>query len=111
MFSERTNWKLVQNRLTSAVEEVRARGERVLDLTVSNPTRVGLTYESAAILGALSSPRVMDYDPSAKGLLRAREAVAAYYREIGLRGERDVASTVSVDPERIVLTTSTSEGY
>ena len=53
MFSDRTNWKLAQNRFTQAVEEVRASGAHLLDLTVSNPTRAGLQYDSAAILGAL----------------------------------------------------------
>jgi len=123
MFSERTNWRLTQNRFTQAVEEVRARGTRVLDLTASNPTRVGLEYDSRAILEGLRSERALVYDPQAKGLLSAREAVARYYGERCSRGERDVASNVStncgggpggrleVDPERIVLTTSTSEGY
>ncbi|MBZ5689413.1 MAG: pyridoxal phosphate-dependent aminotransferase [Acidobacteriia bacterium] len=123
MFSERTNWRLTQNRYTQAVEEVRARGVRVLDLTASNPTRVGLEYDSRAILEGLRSERSLDYDPQSKGLLSAREAVARYYTERRSRGERDVASNVStnrvggpagqfrVDPERIVLTTSTSEGY
>ena len=120
MFSERTNWTLAQNAFTRAVEEVRASGVRVLDLTVSNPTRVGLEYDSAAILGALGSPRALDYDPQARGLVSAREAVCAYYRELCARGERDVASNVSttgagegceVHASRVVLTTSTSEGY
>jgi alanine-synthesizing transaminase len=103
MFSERTNWKLAQNRFTQAVEEARAGGARLFDLTVSNPTRAGLRYDEAAILGALGSPRALDYDPQSKGLLSAREAVAEYYRaEHGVR---------NLDAERIVLTTSTSEGY
>ncbi len=120
VFSERTNWKLARNRFTQAVEEVRAGGARVLDLTVSNPTRAGLAYNDAAILAALASPRALDYDPQSKGLLAAREAVAAYYRDRCGRGGRDVPGNVAtsgisdgivVDPERIVLTTSTSEGY
>jgi alanine-synthesizing transaminase len=113
MFSERTNWKLAQNRFTQALEQVRASGARILDLTVSNPTRAGLRYDEAAILGALASPRALDYDPQSKGLLAARQAVAGYYRDKSGRAERDVASNVSteVDAERIVLTTSTSEGY
>jgi len=102
MFSERTNWRLARNRFTQAVEEARARGARLLDLTASNPTRVGLCYDSIAILGALNSPHAMDYDPQAKGLLTARQTVAEYYRS---------DHGVEVDPERIVLTTSTSEGY
>jgi len=117
MFSSRTNWKLARNRLTEAVEEARARGVRLLDLIVSNPTRVGLRYDSTAILGALGSERAMDYDPQAKGLLPAREAVASYYRERVASGQGDLAGDVSaaksanIDPERVVLTTSTSEGY
>ena len=103
MFSERTNWKLAQNRFTQALEEARARGAKVLDLTVSNPTRAGLHYEEQAILGALASRRALDCDPQSKGLREAREAVAEYYREEhGVRG---------LDAEQIILTTSTSEGY
>jgi alanine-synthesizing transaminase len=102
MFSERTNWRLAKNRFTQAVEEVRGRGSQILDLTASNPTRVGLSYDSAAILGALGSERALDYDPQSKGLLSAREAVAAYYGE---------SHGIPVDAERIVLTSSTSEGY
>ena len=103
MFSERTNWRLAQNRFTQAVEEVRAAGRKILDLTASNPTRVGLEYDAATILKALGSPRTLDYDPQAKGLCEAREAVAEYYR-----AEHGVGA---LDAERIVLTTSTSEGY
>jgi aspartate/methionine/tyrosine aminotransferase len=103
MFSERTNWRLAQNRLTLALEEVRAAGARILDLTISNPTRVGLVYDSQTILAALASPQALDYDPQAKGLRAAREAVADYYRS-----DHNVCD---LDVERIVLTTSTSEGY
>lgn len=102
MFSNRTNWKLTRNRLTETLEDVRSSGARVIDLTISNPTRVGLLYADALILQALASPYAVDYDPQPQGLRTAREAVAAYYRD-----EHDV----SFDPERLVLTTSTSEGY
>jgi alanine-synthesizing transaminase len=102
MFSERTNWRLAQNRLTQAIAAARAKGAELLDLTASNPTRVGLEYDAPAILGALASERSLDYDPQAKGLLTARESVAEYYR---------VEHEVNLDPERIILTASTSEGY
>ena len=107
MFSERTNWRLTPNRFTQAVQEARARGAHLLDLTASNPTRVGLEYDSEAILGSLRSQQALDYEPQAKGLLEARQAITRYYSETFPRGERHVV----VDPERIVLTTSTSEGY
>ena len=103
MFSDRTNWKLTRNRLTEALEEVRSSGARVLDLTISNPTRAGLRYDETPILQSLASPRAMDYDPQPKGLPSARAAVAAYYQtQHGIH---------SLDPERLILTTSTSEGY
>jgi alanine-synthesizing transaminase len=103
MFSDRTDWKLTHNRLTAALEQARAGGAKILDLTVSNPTRAGLRYDEAAIRGALGSPRAIDYDPQPKGLRPAREAVAAYYRNE--HGVRDF------DAEKLILTTSTSEGY
>ena len=101
MFSKRTNWKLTPNRFTEAERELRAAGREVLDLTLSNPTRAELHYDSDAILQALNNPKAMDYDPQPKGLLSAREAVANYYRK-----QHD-----DVDPESILLTTGTSEGY
>ncbi|MGO8797328.1 MAG: pyridoxal phosphate-dependent aminotransferase [Candidatus Sulfotelmatobacter sp.] len=103
MFSQRTNWKLTRNRLTEALDEVRAGGARVLDLTLSNPTRAGLQYDEAHILESLVSPHVMDYDPQPKGLLTARQAVSEYYQT--------THASPTIDPERIILTTSTSEGY
>ena len=103
MFSDRTNWRLAQNRFTQAVEEARATGARILDLSASNPTRVGLDFDSHHILQSLCSSQVLDYDPQAKGLLFARQAVASYYRE--------QHAIHNMDPERIVLTASTSEGY
>jgi aspartate/methionine/tyrosine aminotransferase len=100
MFSRRTDWELTPNRLTRAQHELLAAGGDVLDLTVSNPTRADLHYDSEVILQALANPKAMDYDPQPKGLRSAREAVAGYYRKHN-----------EVDPESIVLTTSTSEGY
>jgi aspartate/methionine/tyrosine aminotransferase len=103
MFSHRTGWKLTPNRYSEAQHELRAAGREVLDLTVSNPTRVGLRYDADSILKSLCNPQALDYDPQPKGLASAREAVAAYYR-----GKPRV---LDVDPASIVLTTSTSEGY
>jgi alanine-synthesizing transaminase len=103
MFSDRTNWKLTRNRLTEALDDVRSSGARVLDLTISNPTRAGLRYDQPRILQSLASPHSLDYDPLPKGLPSARSAVAEYYKTA--HGIRDL------DPERLILTTSTSEGY
>jgi alanine-synthesizing transaminase len=103
MFSKRTGWKLTPNRFTEAQREVRSAGREVLDLTASNPTRAGLPYDAESILNSLSRPEAMDYDPQPKGLATARQAVVAYYREQP-RG-------FEINPESVVLTTSTSEGY
>ena len=101
MFSRRTDWKLAPNRFSEALREIRASGGAILDLTISNPTRAGIVYDGPAILDSLGNLKSLDYDPQPKGLCSAREAVAAYYRE------RDEL----VNPEHLLLTTSTSEGY
>jgi alanine-synthesizing transaminase len=102
MFSRRTNWPLTPNRLTQVLAEVRASGAPLLDLTVSNPTHVGLHYDEQSILGAFQNPNSLFYDPQPKGLLSARQEVALYYQH---------DHGISLDPEQIVLTTSTSEAY
>ena len=101
MFSRRTEWSLTPNRFSQAVREAQQSGRQILDLTISNPTRAGIAYQQNEILAALRDERALDYDPQPKGLLAAREAVAAYYR----------ARTEKVNPENLVLTSSTSEGY
>jgi len=102
MFSKRTDWALSPNRLTEVQIELQAAGAAVLDLTISNPTRAGITYDSEHILDSLRNRNALDYDPQPKGLLSARQAVADYYRE---------DHGCIIDPEAVVLTTSTSEGY
>jgi aspartate/methionine/tyrosine aminotransferase len=69
----------------------------LLDLTASNPTRAGFTYD-VTLLRALSNPVALDYDPDPRGLLSARQAVADYY-------------SGAIQPEQVLLTVSTSEAY
>jgi alanine-synthesizing transaminase len=102
MFSRRTDWKLAPNRFTLAQLEAIRAGRELLDLTISNPTRAGFTYNQAAILDSLRNSQSLDYDPQPKGLRSAREAVAEYYKEHGAS---------ELDPENLILTTSTSEAY
>jgi len=104
MFSQRTQWNLEANRFSQVIEQHRKSGRELLDLSVSNPTAVGLEMNSAQILSAFNQPGALEYHPDPKGMLLARNAVAEYYRE------RDTEKSV-IDPERIILTTSTSEGY
>jgi len=103
MFSKRTDWKLEENAYTRALHRHRRSGTPILDLTVSNPTACGFQYDEAAILSALRAPEALHYDPEPKGLPQARAAIAGYYQERN-PGAR-------IDPERLVLTTGTSEAY
>ena len=102
MFSQRTSWKLSPNRFAQTLEAARSSGEPILDLTISNPTLCDFAYDHEAILKAFDNPASLSYDPQPKGLLSAREEVARYYRD---------DHQVTVDPESLVLTTSTSEAY
>ena len=72
-----------------------------MDLTVSNPTVCGFEYDVEGILGPLGDAGALTYDPDPRGMRSAREAVAGYYADHG----------AAVDPDAVVLTTSTSEGY
>ncbi|MGI9102449.1 MAG: pyridoxal phosphate-dependent aminotransferase [Terriglobales bacterium] len=101
MFSRRTDWQLAPNAFSRALEKHRAAGRELLDLSASNPTQIGLHYNSNAILKSLLDPRALQYHPDAQGLPVARSAVVDYYRERG----------ASVPASHLVLTTSTSEGY
>ncbi len=100
-FSSRLNWDLRPNALSELLRRKREAGSAVLDLTESNPTRAGLAYEAEEILGALRDPAVLAYEPSPRGLARARAEVAAYYAGRGRE----------IDPAQVVLTASTSEAY
>jgi len=101
VFSSRLNWSQRPNRLSTLVAEKRQAGSEVLDLTESNPTRVGLAYPQAEILAAIADARALRYDPSPRGLDTARDAVASYYRERGTQ----------IESEPVLLTASTSEAY
>ncbi len=100
MFSDRLPPHADTNRLTQAIAALRARGEAIVDLTESNPTKVDLPYP-ADLLAALADPRALRYEPHPLGLVSARAAVAADQARRG----------VTVDPAHVVLTASTSEAY
>ncbi len=100
MFSSRLPSRLESNALSQALALLRTSGVVPADLTVTNPTRVGLSYP-ADILSSLSSAGGLVYDPAPFGLTVAREAVAHTLS----------SGTVQVDSGRVVLTASTSEAY
>lgn len=100
VFSRRVPSSLAPNSLTLAREHLVSEGADLIDLTVSNPTVVGVDYPPH-LLAPLADPRGLVYRPEPRGLLEARRAVAADYAR----------RATAVDPERIVLTASTSEAY
>lgn len=101
VFSRRLPWEQPENAL--AVLQRSAEGGAFIDLTVSNPTQVGLTYPTEALRQALAPPELIDYQPAPRGLLATRAAIAAdQQRHAGRR---------AVDPERLLVTASSSESY
>jgi aspartate/methionine/tyrosine aminotransferase len=101
-FSRRTHWNLKKTAYAAAQERLRADGRQMFDLTASNPTACGFQYDRAGILGQLSRPECLEYEPDPRGLPVARAAVVDYYAE---------AAATQISPEQIFLTTSTSEAY
>jgi alanine-synthesizing transaminase len=99
--SRRTRWPAVPNALTRALEARTRQGLETIDLTVSNPTAVGLSPLDDPGRAALAHPDTARYAPDPRGIASARRAVAGYYADRG----------VTVDPDHIVLTASTSEAY
>jgi aspartate/methionine/tyrosine aminotransferase len=100
MFSTRVPSSLTHNALALALRAAKAASRPLLDLTVSNPTKAGFDYPDT-LLQSLASAQSLVYEPEPFGLSSAREAVVRDYARRGL----------AVDPERIVLTSSTSEAY
>jgi alanine-synthesizing transaminase len=100
-WSARTQWDLSETSWAQQLARLRAAGARLWDLTVSNPTHCGFVYDAVSTLAPLNDWAALRYEPDPRGLRAAREAVSLYYRDHG----------ATVDPEQIILTTSTSEAY
>ena len=79
----------------------RDQGEKIIDLTESNPTACGFKYPKEKILTALANSKNMSYEPSPRGSLASREAIVSYYQKNGFL----------VNAEQIFFTASTSEAY
>jgi aspartate/methionine/tyrosine aminotransferase len=101
MYSRRLTWDSPENRLAALERDKRAAGVSLLDLTVTNPTAVGLPSPAAALAEALGAAEVSRYAPAALGPAAARAAVAGEYCRLG----------AAVAPEAIALTASSSESY
>jgi alanine-synthesizing transaminase len=100
MFSARLPASFTVNRLTRTLAALRAEDVAILDLTETNPTRVGIDYPPT-LLAPLADPGSLAYAPTPRGLTSAREAIAIDYVRRGL----------DIDPASVYLTASTSEAY
>jgi alanine-synthesizing transaminase len=101
MFSERTRWNLEENRLSHKLAELRASGQTILDLTRSNPTECGFSYDQERIQNALARPESLLYQPDPCGMKSARRAVSAYYQQ----------QQVQMAADDLILASATSEAY
>ncbi|HUQ89024.1 MAG TPA: pyridoxal phosphate-dependent aminotransferase [Vicinamibacterales bacterium] len=100
MISSRLPKNLEKNAVARAIDAKRRSGATILDLTETNPTKVGLTYANE-LLEPLANSRALEYDPQPLGLWPARAAVAADFRRRG----------IVISADRVALTSSTSEAY
>jgi hypothetical protein len=100
MFSERVPRSLDLNRITRAVRRARGEPRSIVDLTITNPTTVGIEYPPG-ILDPLASRAALTYAPEPFGSSEARRAVQSDYARRGR----------VIDSRRIILTASTSEAY
>jgi alanine-synthesizing transaminase len=83
------------------MEERASRGLATIDLTETNPTRVGIAYPEAELAELLRRGAGAEYQPHPQGIPEAREALAT-----ALSTPED-----PVAPEDLFLTASTSESY
>ncbi len=100
MFSERSSFGDDDGAISGLLAAAReAWGEGLVDLTASNPTRVGIEYPDVAAI--LSQGAGTPYQAASLGLEGARTAVSETYR----------GRASGVRPDEVVLTASTSEAY
>ncbi len=101
VFSRRTNWDLGENVLASACRAARESNKKLIDLTISNPTRSGFDYSAFDPSHDFASLENLHYNPDPLGLPVARKAVRDLYAQAG----------VPVPGNRLMLCASTSEAY
>jgi aspartate/methionine/tyrosine aminotransferase len=107
-FSTRTSWDTTESEWAQVLDQRRTQGLPLYDLTIANPTECQFQYNEE-LLAPLQDWRGLHYTAEPKGLMHAREAICAYYRDHQQRTAPDEA--LSLDPNHIFLTASTSEAY
>ena len=100
-YSQSLSWLCSPNPLSRLVEQKKAAGVPLIDLTSSNPTTAYAGYPNEAIRSAFCVLDDYAYHPDSFGLESARTALTRYYARQGY----------DLTPRRIALTASTSEAY
>lgn len=100
-FAHRTDWSLSTNCLTAVLNQLKKKNVPILDLTCSNPTQSGIIYPEDDILKPFNNKDNLVYQPTARGSLKTRQAIADDHQQKGF----------FIFPEQIFLTSSTSEAY
>lgn len=95
-FSSRLPAALTPNPYSQLLAAKRAAGQPLIDLTISNPTDAGLSLHPEILLDSLQNPAISRYQPDPRGLPQSRQALADLHH---------------THPDRILLTSSTSESY
>jgi alanine-synthesizing transaminase len=96
MFSARARFSTEENAHTVALRRAREAGVPLLDLTVGDPTSVGLSPARAVLEAALTEHDPSRYHPASLGLPATRAAIA---------------DAMGCDPAQVIVTASTSEAY
>jgi len=90
-----------ENLLSQIKKEKEKNKIQIIDLTISNPTQVGLEFPSGVFSHSLEKESTSIYDPNPQGLLTARNAITKDY----------LSRSAEIDPKDLILTSSTSEAY
>ena len=99
-FSQRSQLGRDTNPIAQALQLARDAGRDIIDLSCGNPTLCDheVDAETLALLGDRRGTR---YQPQARGLTTARQALCQHYRQRGM----------TIEPNQLLLTASTSEAY
>lgn len=102
LFSNRIPTDISHSKLYQAFKRRFSRGdEALIDLTLSNPTRAKLAYPEPELIEILRSYQSVSYQPSPRGPVEARAAIADYCTQRGR----------ITCPDDLLITSSTSESY
>lgn len=100
-YSQRLSWSFTANRFSRLIADKRKSGISLLDLTISNPTTVLAGYPHFAISRIYAGLNDFTFRPDPLGRLESRLAIVEFYKR----------RAISISPEQILFTGSTSEAY